>query len=397
MDTKKRVLTVSSVDVSVMMVNYMGSSDAPGSETVLGSTQMSSSTSSSPTASTPNMLLKPHQKPKLRRKFDERGRAIVVTSDQWVQVTEDSNFTPDIGVSIFQLRFDDAAYVEVISEYAAIHGSTKIIKWLLTSYKPSALISSVANFDACGIDQKLRNNCLVQSCIFGHVENVGLLLDNQADCSFNSGSALCMASKYGHLGCVELLLNANADVHADNDYAICWASRHGHTEVVKRLVEEHADINARRGCPLNWAAEFGSESVTELLIKCGAFVENNENYALRWSSVRGHAKVVRILLQNGADVHAVQDFALRNAVKFRQMDVVKVLLQFGADPSACEDESLKWAVTHQETELIQLLTRHLSPQDCEKLVSAISLEFSQVGLASPTASLSTDGFTDPEE
>ncbi|KAH9266022.1 hypothetical protein BASA84_001289 [Batrachochytrium salamandrivorans] len=288
------------------------------------------------------------------------GRILTTNSEQWISVVEDPQFTQDIALMIFDMHMDDDLYVEIATEHASMHGSSRIGSGVtlleadlaasnriistdstfssdITNYDiPSSHlpIASTGNYTKVptlptntGLSQRLRDAALVQSCLFGHTQIASLLLlEGCARSSTDTGSALSMAAKYGHEECVRLLLAHSADVHADDDYALCWAARHGYTLIVQILLEA-----------------------------AGADIHSNDDYALRWSCVRGQMDIATLLISHGANVHAVQDFSFRNAVKFGHLELVKILIAAGADVRACEDEAVKWALQHAHVKMLDVL------------------------------------------
>ncbi|KAL5033949.1 hypothetical protein BDV3_003573 [Batrachochytrium dendrobatidis] len=357
----------------------------------------------------------------LKDRYYPKDRIQFPTTEQWISIVEDPQFTHQVAVCIFDMHMDDDALVEIVTENAAMHGRLELMEWLLvnaptnksrlgtssngsidmrdrlvsTAFRDNQqqLVSAMHSTTLSdplqqkqpflGLSQRLKDSALVQSCLFGHLQVASLLLvKGKANSAFDVGASLSMASKYGHLNCVKLLLESGAVVNGDDNYALCWASRHGYTPIVQLLLDAGADINARRGCALNWAAEHGHDSTVKLLIQYGADIHSNDDYALRWSCVRGQVDVVQLLLAAGADVHAVQDFPLRNAVKFGHVELVKLLVQNGADVRACEDEAIKWVMQHNasewQSEMIQIL--------CNAANQDLTLEYKRLPLNMGTES-----------
>ena len=102
-------------------------------------------------------------------------------------------------------------------------------------------------------------------------------------------------TRYGHLEIVQLLLDHGADIHAQDDDPICWASRYGHLEIVQLLLDHGADVHACDDYPLRWASYNGHLEIVQLLLDHGANVHARDDYSLRWASANGHTTIVELL------------------------------------------------------------------------------------------------------
>src|SRR3989344_3203490 len=82
------------------------------------------------------------------------------------------------------------------------------------------------------IGHGFKDQCLIKTAPYGHLEIVQMLLDHDANVHAQYDAPLRWASAHGHLEVVQLLLDHGADVHAQNDDSIYWASRNDHSEIV---------------------------------------------------------------------------------------------------------------------------------------------------------------------
>ena len=105
-----------------------------------------------------------------------------------------------------------------------------------------------------GEDPNLQNDydtALMEASYYGNTENVGLLLENDADPNIQCHSgetSLIMASSRGYINIVKMLLDNGADpnIHMLNgETASMISKRRGHNDVA-RLIRDHIGLQKAR-------------------------------------------------------------------------------------------------------------------------------------------------------
>ena len=165
-----------------------------------------------------------------------------------------------------KLLFDKGGhtyYYNRILEQSAIHGSIKVIKFLLDKK----------------VDMWKTNHFRIftNSIHYGHIDIVKLLLERVPDvCIDNNTSALNTSINFGRFDILKLLLNHGFKIHDKDKYSFILDSvSYGHIDIVRFLLENYIDMNT------------------------------NYDFALKLSIRENHLKIADLLLEYGANIHAI--------------------------------------------------------------------------------------------
>lgn len=188
---------------------------------------------------------------------------------------------------------------------AARQGHDKVVKLMLTKYKPDLEQEGTVKFDGYVIEGATALWC---AACAGHLNVVKSLVKAGANVNHptkTNSTPLRAACFDGRLDIVKYLTCNNADIHIANKYnntCLMIAAYKGHLDVVSFLLESGADPNERALCgatALHFAAECGHVNVVRELLRYNAkFCVNDTGMTpLKAAAERTRAEVVECLLE----------------------------------------------------------------------------------------------------
>ena len=190
-------------------------------------------------------------------------------------------------------------------------------------------------------------NALLNACFYGDINNVRLLIKQNANVNQttkNGATPIIYASELGYHGVVEELIQAGADVNKareDGASPILFASTNGHHGVVRELIGAGANANKAMTdgtTPLILASQQGHDGVVRELIGAGANVNQareDELAPLIIASKNGHDGVVKELIGAGANVNQARKDGVTPLMMASQEGHYKVVIELiGAGANA---------------------------------------------------------------
>ncbi|XP_050296415.1 protein fem-1 homolog B isoform X1 [Anthonomus grandis grandis] len=188
---------------------------------------------------------------------------------------------------------------------ASRYGHEKVVRVLLTKFKPDIEHESTVKFDGYVIEGATSLWC---AACAGHLNVVKTLVKAGADVNHataTNSTPLRAACFDGRLDIVKYLTRHNADIHLANKYnnsCLMIAAYKGHVDVVNYLLECGANPNERALCgasALHFAAESGHvEVVKELLSYDAKFFSNDTGMTpIRSAAERTREDVVKFLIK----------------------------------------------------------------------------------------------------
>ncbi|XP_021919435.1 protein fem-1 homolog B isoform X2 [Zootermopsis nevadensis] len=166
---------------------------------------------------------------------------------------------------------------------AARHGHDKVVKMLLSKFKPDMEQEGTVKFDGYVIEGASALWCAAGA---GHLNVVKTLVKSGASVNHptkTNSTPLRAACFDGRLDIVKYLTDHLADIHIANKYnntCLMIAAYKGHLDVVSFLLEKGANPNEKAHCgatALHFAAECGHVAIVKELLEYGAHITKNEN------------------------------------------------------------------------------------------------------------------------
>ncbi|KAL4995944.1 ankyrin repeat-containing domain protein [Aspergillus recurvatus] len=251
---------------------------------------------------------------------------------------------------------------ENILHYAAMHGSTEMIRFLLTSD---------FGLDVDRADQN-GDTALLKASFDGHHSAVSVLLAHKANPNIANAqehTPLSWAAWHGHTHVIQMLLDAGAKVDG--------TQRHNPLmHAVGSMYHEAASLLLDRGADVNWvgstlgrtalhnAAICGDHRMVMLLLSYGADVNHKDRLSMApLCEATSHPETSRLLLDAGASVAVDGNLPLIIATVFDDRHVVELLL--ARRPNLADIErtdllgrtALAAAASHNRPEILQMLMK----------------------------------------
>lgn len=187
---------------------------------------------------------------------------------------------------------------------AARYGHDKVVKMLLSEFKPDLEQEGMVKFDGYVIEGASALWCAAGA---GHLNVVKTLVKTGANVNHatkTNSTPLRAACFDGRLDIVKYLTDHLADIHIANKYnntCLMIAAYKGHLDVVSFLLEKGASPNEKANCgatALHFAAECGHVTIVKELLRYGAHMTKNENgmTPLITAAERTRADVVEYLV-----------------------------------------------------------------------------------------------------
>lgn len=166
---------------------------------------------------------------------------------------------------------------------AARNGHDKVVKMLLTKFRPDLEQEGTVRFDGYVIEGASALWCAAGG---GHLTVVKTLVgcgSNVNHPTKTNSTPLRAACFDGRLDIVRYLTEQEADIHIANKYnntCLMIAAYKGYLDVVSYLLEQGADPNVKANCgatALHFSAESGHVQIVKELLEHGAEMSNNEH------------------------------------------------------------------------------------------------------------------------
>jgi ankyrin repeat protein len=209
------------------------------------------------------------------------------------------------------------------------------------------LLANGANVNAR--DPKMHTPLILALMVYNHDKMVRLLLGGGADVNLADASSmtpLVYAVKQGQIEDVKILIANDANVNVVSGFSPLYFAVFGHrAEMVELLLANGADVNYEMGghTVLHWAKEGTDHRIETLLIKYGGHElpgakSSTGGDEIHKAVIKGDLNKVAALLKEHAELlenrNNLGQTVLYEAVGHNQLEIAELLLANGADVNA---------------------------------------------------------------
>lgn len=157
-------------------------------------------------------------------------------------------------------------------------------------------------------EKMTHNEILVEACQFGDLSAAKNAIANGADVNVNGGdyTPLHWATQEGHIEIVGVLLDNGADINSHDKEgftALQKAVGEDYPHIVRYLLNQGADINDccdGHGTPLHTACAYGRLECANILLSAGAdasIKDNEGKVPVEYASLYGHREIFETIKQ----------------------------------------------------------------------------------------------------